>query len=42
MRNVYAQGRALTLTKYFLLGTLYFVAGFAVFLLTLIYSAMTF
>jgi hypothetical protein len=42
MRNVYAQGRALTLTKYFVLGTLYFVAGFGVFLLTLIYSAMTF
>ncbi len=42
MRNVYAQRRALTLVKYFVLGTLYFIAGFAVFLLTLIYSAMTF
>jgi hypothetical protein len=42
MRHVYAQGRALTLLKYFVLGTLYFIAGFGVFLLTLIYSAMTF
>jgi hypothetical protein len=42
MRHVYAQRRALTLVKYFVLGTLYVIAAFGVFLLTLIYSAMTF
>ena len=42
MRNVYSQGRGLTILKYLTLGYLYFVAGFTVFLLTAIYSAMTF
>jgi hypothetical protein len=42
MRNVYGQGRALTLVKYCVLGYLYVVAGFTVFLLTAIYSAITF
>ena len=42
MRNYYGQGRALTLAKYFALGWTYIVAGFGVFLLTAIYSAMTF
>ena len=42
MRNVYEQGRGLTLIKYLALGYLYFVAGFTVFLLTAIYSAITF
>ncbi|HTU67148.1 MAG TPA: DUF3667 domain-containing protein [Steroidobacteraceae bacterium] len=42
MRNVYGQGRALTLAKYFTLFWVYFFAGFGVFLLTAIYSAMTF
>jgi hypothetical protein len=42
MRNVYQQGRALTLLKYFSLGWIYISAGFSVFLLTAIYSAMTF
>jgi hypothetical protein len=41
MRNVYYQGRALTLTKYLVLGFLYFIAGTGVFALTAIYSAMT-
>ena len=42
MRNVYQQGRALTIIKYFMLGWTYIIAGFSVFLLTAIYSAMTF
>jgi hypothetical protein len=42
MRNVYGQGRGLTIIKYLALGNLYFVAGFTVFLLTAIYSAITF
>jgi hypothetical protein len=42
MRNVYHQGRGLTILKYLTLGYLYFVAGFTVFLLTAIYSAITF
>jgi hypothetical protein len=42
MRNVYQQGRALTIIKYFTLGWIYIIAGFTVFLLTAIYSAMTF
>jgi hypothetical protein len=42
MRNVYMQGRALTIIKYFTLGWIYIFAGFGVFLLTAIYSAMTF
>jgi hypothetical protein len=42
MRNYYGQGRGLTIVKYFALGYTYFIAGFAVFLLTAIYSAMTF
>jgi hypothetical protein len=42
MRNVYGQGRGLTIIKYLALGYLYFIAGFTVFLLTAIYSAITF
>jgi len=42
MRNVYQQGRGLTIIKYLALGYLYIVAGFTVFLLTAIYSAITF
>jgi hypothetical protein len=42
MRNGYRQGRALTMLKYFTLGCIYICAGFGVFLLTAIYSAMTF
>ena len=42
MRNYYQQGRGLTIIKYLALGYLYFVAGFTVFLLTAIYSAITF
>jgi len=42
MRNFYQQSRALTIVKYLALGYLYFVAGFSVFVLTAIYSAMTF
>lgn len=42
MRNVYGQGRALTLTKYFALGWIYIFAGLTVFVLTALYSAMTF
>jgi uncharacterized protein DUF3667 len=42
MRNYYGQGRALTFAKYFALGWTYVFAGFGVFLLTAIYSAMTF
>jgi len=42
MRNYYQQSRALTIVKYLGLGYLYFVAGFSVFVLTAIYSAITF
>jgi hypothetical protein len=42
MRNCYQQGRGLTILKYLVLGYLYFVAGLTVFLLTAIYSAITF
>jgi hypothetical protein len=42
MRRVYGQGRGLTIIKYLALGYLYFIAGFTVFLLTAIYSALTF
>jgi hypothetical protein len=42
MRNVYQQGRALTLAKYFALGLAYFSAGLTVLLLTVVYSALTF
>ena len=42
MRNVYSQGRAMTLAKYFALGFAYLVAGSTVLLLTAVYSAMTF
>jgi hypothetical protein len=42
MRNVYQQGSGLTILKYLALGYLYVIAGFTVFLLTAIYSAMTF
>jgi hypothetical protein len=42
MRTVYRQGRALTALKYFTLVTAYVSAGFAVILLTLVYSAVTF
>jgi hypothetical protein len=41
MRNVYGQGRALTLAKYFAIGFSYVVAGVIVLLLTAFYSAMT-
>jgi hypothetical protein len=39
MRNVYGQGRALTLAKYTVLGFTYIAAGFVMLLLTLLYSA---
>jgi hypothetical protein len=42
MRNVYQQDRGLTVLKYLTLGYLYFVAGLSVFLMTAIYSAITF
>jgi len=42
MRNVYGQGRAITILKYLVLGYVYFIAGFTVFVLTAIYSAITF
>lgn len=42
MRNVYHQGRALTLLKFFVLGNVYVLAGFAVFLMTFIYSTITY
>ena len=42
LRRVYGQGRWLTVLKYFGLGTAYLFAGFTIFLLTLIYSALTF
>jgi hypothetical protein len=41
MRNVYQQGRALTIAKYFLIGFAYLTTSFVVFLLTALYSAMT-
>jgi hypothetical protein len=40
MRNYYAQGRALTLAKYFTLGFSYVITTFVMFLLVAIYSAM--
>jgi len=42
MRNVYGQGTGLTVIKYLTLGYIYIVAGFTVFLLTAVYSAITF
>jgi hypothetical protein len=42
MRNVYQQPRWLTMLKYLTLGYLYFIAGFVVFALTAVYSAITF
>ncbi|MEJ0085948.1 MAG: DUF3667 domain-containing protein [Pseudomonadota bacterium] len=41
MRNVYRQGRSLTLAKYFTLGAAYLVTSVAMLLLTVIYSALT-
>lgn len=41
MRNVYGQGRALTLAKYFTIGFAYIFAAFTVLLLTALYSALT-
>jgi hypothetical protein len=41
MRNVYGQGRALTLTKYAALGFTYLVTSVVMLLLTVIYSALT-
>jgi hypothetical protein len=41
MRNVYGQGRALTLAKYFTLGATYLVTSVVMLLLTLAYSALT-
>lgn len=41
MRNVYGQGRGLTLAKYFTLGFTYFVTSVVMLLLTVIYSALT-
>lgn len=41
MRNVYAQGRALTFAKYTLLGSTYCVATLVMVLITLLYSAFT-
>lgn len=40
MRNVYGQGRALTIAKYFVIGFAYIVSGIIVLLLTTLYSAM--
>jgi hypothetical protein len=42
MRNVYGQGRGLTVLKYLTLGYLYVIAGFSIFVATLAYSAITF
>jgi hypothetical protein len=42
MRNVYGQGRALTLLKYLTMGYVYILAGATIFLLTFIYSTITF
>ena len=41
MRNVYRQGRALTIGKYVLIGFAYLTTSLVVFLLTALYSAMT-
>jgi hypothetical protein len=41
MRYYYQQGRALTLTKYFMLGFAYLITTFVDFLLVAIYSALT-
>jgi hypothetical protein len=41
MRNVYGQGRMLTLAKYFTIGCAYISAGVVVLLLTALYSAIT-
>jgi hypothetical protein len=41
MRNVYGQGRALTLAKYFTLGSTYLVTSVLMLLLTVIFSALT-
>lgn len=42
MRNVYAQGRGLTLAKYFTLGLAYVCTSLTVLLMTAIYGAMTY
>jgi hypothetical protein len=42
MRNVYGQSRGLTVVKYFTLGFVYLIAGFTVFVLTFVYSTITF
>jgi hypothetical protein len=42
MRSVYGQSRGLTVVKYFTLGFVYVIAGFTVFVLTFVYSTMTF
>jgi hypothetical protein len=42
MRNVYQQGRALTLVKYLTMGWAYVLAGATIFLLTFIYSTIMF
>ena len=41
MRNVYVQGRGLTLAKYFTLGSTYIVTSAVMLILTVIYSALT-
>jgi len=41
MRNVYHQGRALTLAKYFTVGLFYFCAALTVLILTAVFSAFT-
>jgi hypothetical protein len=41
MRNVYGQGRGLTLAKYFTLGLTYLVTSVLMLLLTVIFSALT-
>jgi hypothetical protein len=42
MRNVYGQGRWLTILKYLTMGYAYILAGAMIFLLTFIYSTITF
>jgi hypothetical protein len=42
MRNVYQQGRGITLTKYFAVGLFYFIAALTVLILTAMFSALTF
>jgi hypothetical protein len=42
MRNVYQQGRGWTVTKYFAVGFFYFIAALTVFILTAMFSALTF